>query len=70
MYSIFLNFSSSKENWQIVFYFNETLQGRRDKAKLKLRYKLASMSEDRYPRRVFTHIRDAKPRRGRQRSLE
>ena len=31
----------------------ETLQGRRDKSKLKLWYKLASMSEDRYPRRVL-----------------
>ena len=27
----------------------ETLQGQRDKSKLKLSYKLASMSEDRYP---------------------
>ena len=42
----------------------ETLQGRRDKSKLKLWYKLASMSEDRYPRRVFSQDWDAKPRRG------
>ena len=33
---------------------------------LKLWYKLASMSEDRYPRRVFSQDWDAKPRRGRQ----
>ena len=44
----------------------ETLQGRRDKSKLKVWYKLASMSEDRYPRKVFW---DAKPRRGRQRKV-
>ena len=30
----------------------ETLQGRRDKSKLKVWYKLASMSEDRYPRKL------------------
>ena len=47
----------------------ETLQGRRDKAKLKLWYRLASMSEDRYPRRVFTQVLDAKPYRGRQRKV-
>ena len=44
----------------------ETLQGRRDKSKLKV---LASMSEDRYPRRVFSQDWDAKPRRGRQRKV-
>ena len=44
----------------------ETLQGRRDKSKLKLWYKLASMSEDRYPR---SQDWDAKPRRGRQRKV-
>ena len=47
----------------------ETLQGRRDKYKLKLWYKLASMSEDRYPSRVFSQDWDAKPRRGRQRKV-
>ena len=31
----------------------ETLQGRRDKAKLKWWYKLANMSDDRYPRQLF-----------------
>ena len=43
----------------------ETLQGRRDKSKLKLWYMLASM--DRYPRRLFSQDWDAKPRRDRQR---
>ncbi len=47
----------------------DTLQGRRDKSKSKLWYKLASMSEDRYPRRVFSQDWDAKPRRGRQRKV-
>ena len=47
----------------------ETLQGRRDKSKLKVWYKLASMSEDRYPRKVFSQDWDAKPRRGRQRKV-
>ena len=47
----------------------ETLQGWRDKSKLKLWYKLASMSEDRYPRRVFSQDWDAKPCRGRQRKV-
>ena len=47
----------------------ETLQGRRDKSKLKLWYKLASMSEDTYPRRVFSQDWDAKPCRGRQRKV-
>ena len=36
---------------------------------LKVWYKLASMSEDRYPRRVFSQDWDAKPRRGRQRKV-
>ena len=44
----------------------ETLQGRRE---LKLWYKLASISEDRYPRRVFSQDWDAKTRRGRQRKV-
>ena len=47
----------------------ETVLGRRDKAKLKLWYKLASMSEDRYPRRVFAHVWDVKPRIGRKRKV-
>ena len=44
----------------------ETLQG---KSKLKVWYKLASMSEDRYPRKVFSQDWDAKPCRGRQRKV-
>ena len=44
----------------------ETIQGRRDKSKLKVWYKLASMSED---RKVFSQDWDAKPRRGRQRKV-
>ena len=41
----------------------ETLQGRRDKAKLKLWCKLACMERDRYPHKIFRQ----KPRRGCQR---
>ena len=47
----------------------QILQGQRDKYKLKLWYKLASMSEDRYPMRVFSQDWDAKPCRGRQRKV-
>ena len=47
----------------------ETLQGRRNRSKLKLWYKLASMSEDRYSRRVFSQDWDAKTCRGRQRKV-
>ena len=47
----------------------QTLEGRRDEAKLKLWYKLASMSEDRYPRKAFDNVWDIKPRRGRQRKV-
>ena len=43
----------------------ETLPSRRD----KLWYKLASMSEDRNPRRVLTQVCNAKTLRGRQRKL-
>ena len=42
----------------------DTLQGRRDKARLW--YKRATVSEDRYPRRVFSQDWDAKPCSGRQ----
>ena len=45
----------------------ETLQCRRDRSKLKWWYKLAAMSEDRYPRHLFDNHWDIKPRRGRQR---
>ena len=47
----------------------EELQGRRDKTKLKWWYKLVSMPEDRYPRKVFDNDWDIKPRRGRQRKM-
>ena len=42
----------------------DTLQGQ-----LELWYKLASMSEDRYLRGVFSQDWDAKPCRGRQRKV-
>ena len=45
----------------------ETLKSRRDKAKLKWWYKLASMSVKMYPRRIFHQEWKLKPRRGRQR---
>ena len=45
----------------------ETLQGRRDMAKLKWWYKVAVMSGGRYPRTLFSQEWDIKPRRGRQR---
>ena len=45
----------------------ESLQGRRDKAKLKWWYKLACMEDDRYPHKLFRQIWNIKPRRGRQR---
>ena len=45
----------------------ESLQGRRDKVKLKLWYKLACMEDDRYPHKLFRQIWNIEPRRGRQR---
>ena len=45
----------------------ETLKSRRDKAKLKWWYKLASMPVRRYPRQLFNQECKVKPRRGRQR---
>ena len=45
----------------------ETLKSRRDKAKLKWWYKLASMSVRRYPSQLFNQEWKVKPRRGRQR---
>ena len=45
----------------------DTLRSRRDKAKLKWWYKLASMPEDRYPKQLFSQEWNIKPRRGRQR---
>ena len=45
----------------------DTLRSRRDKAKLKWWYKLASMPENRYPKQLFSQEWNIKPRRGRQR---
>ena len=45
----------------------ETLKSRRDKAKLKWRYKLVSMPVRRYPRQLFNQGWKVKPHRGRQR---
>ena len=47
----------------------DTLQGRRDKAKLKWWYKLVTMPEDRYPKMLFSQDWNIKPRRGRQRKV-
>ena len=45
----------------------DSLQGRRDRAKLKWWYKVATMPEHRYSRKVFVQEWNVKPRRGRQR---
>ena len=45
----------------------ETLKSRRDRAKLKWWYKLATMPEDRFPKQLFSQEWDQKPHRGRQR---
>ena len=45
----------------------DTLQGRRDKAKLKWWYKLVTMPKDRYPKKVFSQDWNIKPHRSRQR---
>ena len=47
----------------------DTLQGHRDKAKLKWWYKLVTMPEDRYPNKLFSQDWNIKPRRGRQRKV-
>ena len=47
----------------------DSLQGRRDKAKLKWWYKVATMPEHRYSRKLFVQERNVKPRRGRQRKF-
>ena len=44
----------------------ETLKSRRDRAKIKWWYKLATMPEDRFPKQLFSQEWDQKPRRGRQ----
>ena len=45
----------------------ETLKSRRNRAKLKWWYKLATLPEDRFPKQLFSQEWDQKPRRGRQR---
>ena len=45
----------------------ETMKSRRDKAKLRWWYKLATMPQDRYPKQLFSPEWNVKPRRGRQR---
>ena len=47
----------------------DTLQNRRDRAKLKWWYKLASLPEDRYSKQLFNQEWNIKPRRGRQRKV-
>ena len=42
----------------------DTLQGRRDKAKLKWWYKLVTMPEDRFPKKLFSQDWNIKPHRG------
>ena len=49
--------------WGWIHY----IQGCRDKAKLKWWYKVASMPEHRYSRKLFVQEWNVKPRRGRQR---
>ena len=43
----------------------ETLKSRRDKARLKWWYKLATIQQDRYPTRLFSQEWNIKPHRGR-----
>ena len=47
----------------------DTLQSRRDRAKLKWWYKLATLPQDRYPKQLFNQEWNIKPRRGRQRKV-
>ena len=47
----------------------DTLHSRRDRAKLKWWYKLATLPEDRYPKQMFNQEWNIKPRRGRQRKV-
>ena len=47
----------------------DSLQGRRDKAKLKWWYKVATMPEHRYSSKLFVQEWNVKPRRGRQRKF-
>ena len=47
----------------------DTLQSRRDRAKLKWWYKLTTLPEYRYPKQLFNQEWNIKPRRGRQRNV-
>ena len=47
----------------------DTLQGRRDKAKLKWWYKLVTLPEDRYLKMLFSQDWNIKPRRSKQRKV-
>ena len=47
----------------------DTLQTRKDRAKLKWWYKLATLPEDRYPKQLFNQEWNIKPHRGRQRKV-
>ena len=47
----------------------DTLQSRRDRAKLKWWYKLATLPKDRYPKQLFNQEWNIKQRRGRQRKV-
>ena len=47
----------------------DTLQSRMDKAKLKWWYKLVTMPEDRYPKKLFSQDCNIKPHRDRQRKV-
>ena len=44
----------------------DTLQSRRDKTKLKWWYKLVTMQEDRYLKKLFSQDWNIKPHRGRE----
>ena len=44
----------------------DSLSSRRDRAKLKWWHDLRTMKGDRYPRQLFDHVWEVKPRRGRQ----
>ena len=47
----------------------DTLQSRRDRAKLKWWYKLATLYEYRHPKQLFNREGNIEPRRGRQRKM-
>ena len=47
----------------------DSLSSRRDRAKLKRWHNLCTMKGDRYPRQLFDHVWEVKPRRGRQRKM-